>query len=475
MVELEIHSINVSQGDSTLIVNRNIDKLGENIDAAILLDAGLGVKPAKKEDWLPFAILTKISLARTVRMSMLIDAGDDVYGQDVASYLAQQGVDGSSDFYTLATHYHADHVGGFFAVFYKDFDVKKALDTQTTNLLPVVAYDCGDLVQWDDSGTRRTYKAYIDDLARRGPTVARVLDINSTYNLGKDKNDTWINLKVVASNGTVSLNGATTTTQVIEPNKTADQNARSVTLVLEYGDFRCFLGGDIGGTGEETGGNFLKNKDTRIKKFFSSHPNIETSVTTVLPLVIKKDPHRLNTADGHVCVHSANHHGSATSNDVFFVEAMLPRIVFCSAGIRRSFHAHPTQEFFQRIDSTGGYSPDWQEQGNDTVANPTIPNTVDGYYVTEMAQDGTYGNGKSAKEYERTLPKGKILGDIVVRPISEVDPARFGAAGKITIQVYGTGLLTDATWSDIPLRAAEGATNAPLYPIGPFVHDCNKH
>ena len=477
MPELEIHHINVSQGDSTLIINRDIDELGTKIDAAINKKKSL-IKPPKKEDFLPFAILNKISLKGTVRQALLIDAGDDIYGGDVAKYIVEQGVE-TKKFITVATHYHADHVGGFRDVFYKGYDSTKLLNNQTPNLVPTTAYDCGDLKAWDRSSTRGNYIKIINELSRRWQTKRANFDLNKSYELGCDKNNQEIKYKVIASNGTVSKNDSNSTSQIIKPKQSPDQNARSIVLVFEYGDFRYFLGGDIGGTGEESGGNFGENKDTRAKKFYSSHPDIETSITKLLPKIYKKNPNRTNTVDGHVCVHSANHHGSASSNDVFLIEAMNPKVVTCSSGVRLGFHGHPTQQFFQRTDCSNRFSPKWQEPGNTKVDKPTVNNTVDGYYITEMAEltnttNKKYGHGKSAKGFNRNFPKGNILGDIIVRPISAVVPVNKNGANSIKIQIYGTGLGTDATVTSIPTEKFTAHTNNP-YPIGPFFHNCDKH
>jgi beta-lactamase superfamily II metal-dependent hydrolase len=472
MSELEIHHINVSQGDSTLIINRDIVELEKAIDKSSFKSS----KPIKKEDFLPFAISKKISLKGTVRKAMLIDAGDAEYGGDVAGYLAAQGVVSGANFFTVATHYHADHVDGFRDVFYKNFDKSKKLSEQDVNFVPAHMYHCGDLKKWDATFTRDSYRRMTADLLRRGGTKESPLEINKTCNdLGKDSNNTPIYLRVIAANGSISKNGSTTIELAINPKKTVDQNARSIVLVLEYGDFRYFAGADIGGTGEEDGGNFGNNKDTRKKDFRSSHPDIETGVTAVLPKIYQKDAKRMNTAAGHMCVQSANHHGSASSNDVFFIEQIQPTVVACSAGVRASFHYHPTQQFFQRIDDTAGYSPKWQEPKNSKSSNPTIVNTVKGYYVTEMAIDGIYKYKGKKTPYTRTLPKGKILGDIIVRPILQVDPTKLDFKNTITVQIYGTGVHTDSTVAGYTLRPNQAATQAPLYPIGPYTHICNKH
>ncbi|MBL4703826.1 MAG: hypothetical protein JKY54_04855, partial [Flavobacteriales bacterium] len=179
MAELEIHHINVGQGDSTLIIVRDLVKLGLAIDAAIEIKASLGPKPVKPEDLLPYSISKNkatlfgpkpIKLEGTVKAAMLIDAGEFVYGQDVAYYLESYGVSGSvtqKKFVTVATHFHSDHVYGFRDVFFKNFDDKKKMSTQTLNYPPKIAYDCGDLHRWDKL-TYTIYQAYIKELVLRG-------------------------------------------------------------------------------------------------------------------------------------------------------------------------------------------------------------------------------------------------------------------------------------------------------------------
>jgi len=473
--ELEVHHINVSQGDSTLIINRNLAEVEKKIDAS----THKASKPAKVKDWLPFCIKNSISLAGTVRAAMLIDAGDGPYGQDVAAYMKEQGIAKKNPkLFTLVTHYHADHADGMRDVFFDNFDSTKKLNAQTLNFEPVSAFDCGTLKKWDNSGTRTNYKRMVAEVATRGRTVEKVFDINKTYHLEKDADNVLIKLKIIATNGSVSTNATSAQTQVIDPKKSPEQNSRSVVMVLEYGEFRYFLGGDLGGDGGHDGGNFLLNKESKAKKFYNTYPNLEEPVTKVLPKFYPKDPNRAKTLDGHVCVFFANHHGSSSSNDVFLIEQLKPTVVVCSSGVRMGFHAHPTQEFFQRTDPNGGYSPKWQQPGNTSNNNPTIDNTVKGYYITEMAQNGTYGSGKSKKVYNRNYSTdAKILGDIIVRPTSRVTVANPNGNNPITIQVYGTGFGTDAAITTIPLRPFEPGNVSPpsYYRIGPFDHICDKH
>src|SRR5262249_55286062 len=161
---------------------------------------------------------------------------------------------------------------------------------------------------------------------------------------------------------------------------------RSVTFVLQYGDFRYLLAGDLGGTGREEGGNFGRNKDQRKKKPHSTHPDIESTLREALLNRYPKDQKRARTADGHICIFEADHHGSASSNDAYLLAYMEPCLVMISSGIKKQFHGHPTQEFFYRIDRSKGHSPEWPlPSGKSTIANG-----IKGYYVTEMAVDGRY-------------------------------------------------------------------------------------
>lgn len=483
MAELEIHHINVGQGDSTLIINRDVTQLGLNIDAAILKDSSLS-KPAKIEDYLPYAIKVNnasstgpvIKLDKTVRFALLIDAGESVYGIDVNSYLISSGVTvmtNKKQFYTLATHFHSDHVNGFREIFFTDYAIKKKMKDQKRNFCPAIAYDCGTFDGWDDNPSFKNYDEAVKYLAGKNLTQRKVLKLLETISLGNDTSGVAITLKCIANNGTASVNGKTTSKQLIQKKGTPDQNARSTVLILQYGDFKYFLGGDIGGTGDTDGGNWAQNKDTRDKAFYSNHPDIETSVTAVMPKICKTDPKRANTSAGHTCCFFANHHGSGSSNDVFLIEVLKPVLSVYSSGVRLSFHCHPTQQAFNRMDITVKYSPKWQTPGKKDAQANTVTNTIQGYYINEMAKDGSYGTKKTPKDYTRTYPNGKILGDIIVRPIGNVTTP--DATNSITIQVYGTGLMTDDSVITKPLRDAYSTAGTDPYPLGPFTHKCNLH
>ena len=85
---LEIHEINVGQGDSVLIINRDLVKL----TAAIVSNKGAKAVPADPIDHVPYCLANSVPLAGTVTKALLVDGGDDEYGGDVINYLTDLGV-----------------------------------------------------------------------------------------------------------------------------------------------------------------------------------------------------------------------------------------------------------------------------------------------------------------------------------------------------------------------------------------------
>ncbi len=83
---LEIHHINVGQGDSTLIINRNLENVKEKITKA---NKQL---PGDSPDWMPFAVANKVSLKGTVKCAMLIDGSENRYDGDLSNQIKTYGV-----------------------------------------------------------------------------------------------------------------------------------------------------------------------------------------------------------------------------------------------------------------------------------------------------------------------------------------------------------------------------------------------
>src|SRR4029453_458211 len=153
--------------------------------------------------------------------------------------------------------------------------------------------------------------------------------------------------------------------------------------------FRCFLGGDLAGSGEAEGGNKGDNAaDPGTKAFFSSgHANVEGTLGPVMQSVFKATPDNQRTGGkpkypsaGYCTVMKANHHGSSSSVDVNFLAALSPAIVVISSGLKTRFHEHPTQQVMNRL--SGTKTAQWYVDGD---AGPQVPNSVQNIYVTEVA------------------------------------------------------------------------------------------
>lgn len=103
-------------------------------------------------------------------------------------------------------------------------------------------------------------------------------------------------------------------------------NNYSLAFILEYGAFRYFTGGDLGG--EDVGAYY----------------NHET------PLA--KELERLDAAHhGHVCAMKANHHGSNHSNNADLFRVLRPTVCITSVGTNKVYRL-PGGEFLQRLNAS---------------------------------------------------------------------------------------------------------------------------
>jgi len=217
--------------------------------------------------------------------TVLIDAGEPKYAKSsIKPALTTLGV--SRLDYIIATHFHRDHIGGFEHL--GDFT-----DAST------VIYDRGDCVGeagcfappklTTPSGRSTTYGKYLTAL--KG-SYKRVGMDTPTISLGAGAT-----IRFVAAGGAVW--GETVSTAGSD-----DENAQSVALVITHGGFSYFIGGDLTG-----GGN--------------SKRDVESVVASLV---------------GNVDVYQSNHHGSPTSNNQLFLEALRPEVVVISVGDGNSHH-----------------------------------------------------------------------------------------------------------------------------------------
>ncbi len=549
---LEIHTINVSQGDAILIINRDLDALGNKIDEWIKKQsAPKPKKPENSADWMPFAVAKNaaaknydIDLEGTVKRAVLIDAGNRQFGVNVLKYMKDHGVkndgfnknpkevsyDTQKEFFAVISHYHDDHYDGF--IYSKDKD-DKVVNPHVVlyQFPPAKIYDYGqdgifDPINYKEKSSYRNYREIIKDLVSKNGTKYYMLVSDENLNTEeknnislntKDTNYNNFRLRCIASSGYIWDGSKKKSKRPASPftGKNKDeQNSRSVTLVLEFGDFRFYLAGDLGGVGEiknseTTGEDYGTKKATGSQGYW----DIENPLADSLPAIYIADhPNRPNTVAGHICGLKCSHHGSQWHTNTKLLKVMQPKVCVNSSGLRQTFHLHPTQETLCRIDYDNTtykdedgdgykneYSPQWPDTTSGAPKNPApINNTFKNssalndkyyYYITEMVKQGYTSKNKV---FKRTYPNGRIVGSIVVRPylsdILEIEKKE-SKYNSIRIQVYGSGEMSDIYLDDKSKkkRKYSGKLTHPeqknanypasfYYPVGtPWVHICNKH
>jgi len=197
--------------------------------------------------------------------NLLIDASKYGYGTDyIVPFLKSIGVDSIQ--YVIATHFHEDHMGG----------LAEVLDS-----LPLTrkCYDRGGSCSW-----------WGYDAAVAGKVQA--ISKGDTFTV-----DDGITVKCYASNG----------------NDTGmeDENSLSVAVVISFGDFDLFAGGDI-------------------------ESIIEDDIKDEVP---------------EVEMYKVSHHCSSTSSSVVFMEKIRPLASVMEIGYNS--YGHPHEEAYANIENVG--------------------------------------------------------------------------------------------------------------------------
>jgi beta-lactamase superfamily II metal-dependent hydrolase len=516
---LEIHTINVSQGDSILIIHRDLYELERKIDESAAHKAD---KPADSNEWMPFAVKKGIDIEGTVKKAVIIDGGDSIFVKNVVKYMEKLGVKNDAhkgdptkvDYDTLekldavVTHYHADHYGSFLFNLTKKYKVDEV--PVLKHFQPAIVYDCGldgtrDPVTKDKKSSSKEYKKYRDNIKEitvKGPSSNRAMSPGDKIDLDEDQKQ--INLFCVASNGLVwsGRPGAGVAIDLKPPPRTEEQNSRSIALILEFGDFRYYLAGDLGGVQKKTKaeGDGLDYGTKKTAKD-GSYWDIEIPLAKNLPGIYPKDKNRAKTEAGHMCGLKCSHHGSQLHTNTFLLQKLQPKVCTISSGYKIQFHAHPTQEVLCRVDYDNSdvvgaapakkqYSPKWPDDTSG-APGPVINNTLTEagktpkYYVNEMRIENIPGSKHNP--LEREYPNGLLIGTTVIRPyLSDILKIEQNkpkvTTNEIRMQVYGYSDYSDVHMTnkyDDKLEDPEGKNvNYPAtnhYPVGPWVHTCDKH
>ncbi len=201
ITRLEIHIINVRQGDSTLIVAYGSD----NQKAAILFDGG---KPGRGDAF-------------------------------VVPYLKSIGI--SEITYIISSHHDSDHTGGLDEVLTFDPQDPNDFEIKLTGKAFVTKAEV-------KSSQKKQYDEYVAAVVMKTGEPVSVLSPPAMLPLANG-----ITIQVVTGGGAY-LDKATNNLINLE---VKDANAKSIGLLLTFGKFTFFVAGDLGGQSKH---KFIENK-----------------------------------------------------------------------------------------------------------------------------------------------------------------------------------------------------------------------
>ena len=229
--------------------------------------------------------------------TVLVDSGPPEAVQELRAALARHGV--TSLDLAVATHMDADHIGGFAGlVAGSDGQVGTADDLKVQ--------------RWRDSGDALSCTSQVCASYRSVAAGRQQIEVTDDFELlGGFEMRTLARSGEVLGLGVVPASGE-------QPASTADDNARSVVLLLQLNGFKMLLMGDL------TGGGL-------------GSPDVEGLLAPSL---------------GPVTVLRAGHHGSRTSSSSAFVTATGPQVSLLSFG-QDNRHCHPVQEVVERLGASG--------------------------------------------------------------------------------------------------------------------------
>lgn len=288
--ELHIHHINVEDGDATLI--GIYDVATHHYKNTVLIDGGASNPNDLLLPYLRTLLTTHVN-------------------------------------YVVLTHYHKDHYNGLLALKDGRLTADSVIDPggYTTSDAPVAMTVA---TPWFNAvGTAATQgfvrghsQNFISYGAGPQSSIGHKLILGTAGGL-------QVVLECVAGWGN-TLNGQGITVDP-KPQKT---NANNFTLsfVLTCGQFRYFIGGDLGG---KTESEYIDQESSLISDFAKEFP-------------VAWSYNHTTSAAGHLCGFKADHHGSEHSNTQAFMNSLTPAITVTSAGKQPSWHL-PSLAYLDRL------------------------------------------------------------------------------------------------------------------------------
>lgn len=290
--------------------------------------------------------------------AVLIDGGDRGRGNNpIIEYLNRAAASGhpiSLDF-TIATHYDSDHIGGLdevireiepnIAVYDRgNSNLRPLVKTKLTNCPAIDFQDIENLAPWGGAPLAHCPKN------SRAITCSIAQYIQAAEDSGKRRTmnagevitlDHGVELTAIVANAQ-DIDGESVNVYFSGRRDDCAENDLSVGVLLTFGDFEYFVGGDLTGVTSE-------------------------DVADVEEL-IKDDVQDID-------IYHVSHHGAETSSSQDFLDSARPTVSIVSNGQK---HGHPRRTVMQRILNTQGAQAAYATNLNlDTAAWQEQPSIAD--------------------------------------------------------------------------------------------------
>lgn len=371
--------------------------------------------------------------------------------------------------YVMASHWHLDHIGyagyggiwslleqqGITADVLIDRDGGTWVDANSDGIcdpdLEIDFHNAGTI-----SGTATNWACWATDPNSLGGQIRQVAQIGSTTQIDLGIAD-GVTVKIVQAdaNGVMMVDGVTP----VQGDHTLDalppsENDYSITVWLNWGEFDFVSGGD-------TDGEYAT----------SEYSYVYNDVETVVAASI----------DQEVEVIAVNHHGSAHSTNTSYVTTLNPDVAIYSVGSTNTY-GHPDQTVLDRLYNNG--TQQYFTQIGDPTRNYYDAVIVNGNVVVQVTDGVNYTVNGDA--YVATAPSGgsteprlPLVGEVV---INEFLPAPQTLFTVEWVEIYNTTndwLDISGMWIDDLLNAGGAPKQIPantiLAPGGYYVMEMSSY
>lgn len=275
--------------------------------------------------------------------SVLVDAGNDRHADEVVGAIEAQTGDTHVDV-AILTHWHADHVAGFWDA------EERGLDVGTLVQRGEVGLGSANLSERDAVVGSKAWERRLDLCDADG------CDLPVRYDLGEGA---WI--EIFAAAGSIAGDDGVVDFGEI-PDKDSGENARSVAGVVGWGDFRYVFAGDLTGGGKGT-------------------PDVEGFYAENLP-------ERLVPARGADVV-QLSHHGIDSSTQQAWIERLLPddgAARNALVGSNNGYLDAPANEVLDRL--RGRLSGVWANRGGAFTGDDDMLRIAEGAVTVTVTDAG---------------------------------------------------------------------------------------